>query len=87
MSAALAHAYIPPDDDDRSASRSSMSLLEHLEELRKRLLRACIAIAAGVVVSFFFIDRIVPFVFAPMRRALPPGAQMIYTAPREAFGL
>jgi len=64
-----------------------MSLLEHLEELRKRLLRACIAIAAGVVVSFFFIDRIVAFVFAPMRRALPPGAQMIYTAPGEAFGL
>lgn len=87
MSAALAHAYIPPDDDDRSASRSSMSLVEHLEELRKRLLRACMAIAAGVVVSFFFIDRIVAFVFAPMRRALPPGAQMIYTAPGEAFGL
>jgi len=64
-----------------------MSLLEHLEELRKRLLRACIAIAAGVVVSFFFIDRIVAFVFAPMRRALPAGAQMIYTAPGEAFGL
>jgi len=64
-----------------------MSLLEHLDELRKRLLRACIAIAAGVVVSFFFIDRIVAFVFAPMRRALPPGAQMIYTAPGEAFGL
>lgn len=64
-----------------------MSLVEHLEELRKRLLRACMAIAAGVVVSFFFIDRIVAFVFAPMRRALPPGAQMIYTAPGEAFGL
>jgi len=64
-----------------------MSLLEHLEELRKRLLRACIAIAAGVVVSFFFIDRIVAFLFAPMRRALPAGAQMIYTAPGEAFGL
>ena len=64
-----------------------MSLLEHLEELRKRLLRACIAIAVGVVASFFFIDRIVAFVFAPMRSALPPGAQMIYTAPGEAFGL
>ena len=53
----------------------------------RRRPRRAVAIAAGVVVSFFFIDRIVPFVFAPMRRALPPGAQMIYTAPREAFGL
>jgi len=64
-----------------------MSLLEHLEELRKRLVRACVAIAAGVAVSFLYIDRIVAFVFAPMRRALPPGAKMIYTAPGEAFGL
>ena len=86
MAAALAHAYIPPDDDDRP-SRSTMSLLEHLEELRKRIVRACIAIAAGVAVSFVYIDRIVAFVFAPMRRALPPGAKMIYTAPGEAFGL
>jgi len=86
MAAALAHAYIPPDEDE-PPSRSSMSLLEHLEELRKRLVRACVAVAVGVAVSFFFIDRIVAFVFAPMRRALPPGATMIYTAPGEAFGL
>jgi|SRR5438105_3216658 len=86
MAAALAHAYIPPDDDERP-SRSAMSLLEHLEELRKRLLRACIAIAVGVLLSFVYIDRIVAFVFAPMRKALPPGARMIYTAPGEAFGL
>ena len=64
-----------------------MSLLEHLEELRKRIVRACIAIAVGVAVSFVYIDRLVAFVFAPMRRALPPGATMIYTAPGEAFGL
>jgi len=86
MAAALAHAYIPPDDDERP-SRSTMSLLEHLEELRKRIVRACIAIAVGVAVSFVYIDRLVAFVFAPMRRALPPGATMIYTAPGEAFGL
>ncbi|PYR34610.1 MAG: hypothetical protein DMF93_23170 [Acidobacteria bacterium] len=86
MAAALAHASLPPDDDEQP-SRWSMSLLEHLEELRKRLVRACVAIAAGVAVSFLYIDRIVAFVFAPMRRALPPGAKMIYTAPGEAFGL
>ena len=86
MASALAHAYLPPDDDERP-SRSSMSLLEHLEELRRRLVRACVAIAVGVALSFIYIDRIVAFVFAPMRRALPPGATMIYTAPGEAFGL
>ena len=39
------------------------------------------------MLPFFYIDRIVAFVFAPMRKALPAGARMIYTAPGEAFGL
>ena len=64
-----------------------MSFLEHLEEFRRRLVRACIAIACGAVVAFFFIDHIVAFVFKPMRQALPPGTKLIYTAPGEAFGL
>jgi len=86
VSAALARAYIPPDDDDdRNPRLGTMSFLEHLEEFRKRLIRACIAVGVGV--SFFFIDRLVAFVFAPMRKALPPGATMIYTAPGEAFRL
>jgi sec-independent protein translocase protein TatC len=87
VAAALAHAYIPPDDEDRSPERGGMSLLDHLEELRTRIVRACLAIAGGVVISFFYIDRIVAFVFGPMRAALPPGTQMIYTKPGEAFGL
>ena len=87
MSAAFANAYFPPPDEDPNPRLGGLSLLEHLEELRKRLVRACIAVAVGALVCFFFIDRIVAFVFAPMRRALPPGARLIYTAPGEAFGL
>src|SRR5258706_4136692 len=29
----------------------------------------------------------VAFIFAPMRKALPPGTRLIYTAPGEAFSL
>ena len=47
----------------------------------------CLAIAVGVLVAFTQIDRIVAFVFAPMRKALPPGTRLIYTAPGEAFSL
>lgn len=86
MPAGLAHAQLPPDEDP-NPRLGGLSFLEHLEELRKRLVRACIAIAVGAVIAFFFIDRIVAFVFAPMRKALPPGAKLIYTAPGEAFGL
>jgi sec-independent protein translocase protein TatC len=87
VAAALAHAYIQPPDDDPNPRAGGMSLLEHLEELRKGLIRACLAVAVGALVSFLFIDRIFAFVFAPMRQALPPGTRLIYTAPGEAFGL
>ena len=86
---ALAHALAPSPDDERSP-RSTQSILEHLEELRTRIVRSCIAIGVGVVICFFFIDRIVAFVFAPMRAALKAsghGTSLIYTAPGEAFAL
>lgn len=88
MSAALAHAYYPdPDrDPDDDLEHGQMSFLEHLEELRKRILHACYAIAVGMVVAFAFIDRLTAFVLAPARRALPPGVEIIYTNPGEGFG-
>jgi sec-independent protein translocase protein TatC len=87
MSAALSHSYIPPPDDDPNPRLGAMSFLDHLDELRKRLVRACIAIAVGVLASFIFIQRLFDFVFAPVRRVLPPGTTLIYTQPGEAFAL
>src|SRR6266850_810902 len=65
----------------------NISILEHLEDLRKRIVRALLAIAVGALVGFVLIDRIVAFVLGPTRRALPAGARLIYTQPGEAFGL
>jgi len=76
-----------PDDEDDESIAGKMSFLEHLDELRKRIVNACIAIAVGVLVSFFFINRIVNFLLAPTRKVLPPGVKMIYTEPGEAFGM
>ncbi len=64
-----------------------MSLLHHLEELRKCLFRSALAVGVGMCVAFFFIEQIFNFVFAPTRRMLPPGTSLIYTQPGEAFGL
>ncbi len=86
MNTALAYQLLPDDDRDEFQD-SQMGLLEHLDELRKRLLRCFIGVAVGMVCSFLFIDRIVSFVLAPTRRMLPPGASLIYTQPGEAFGL
>jgi sec-independent protein translocase protein TatC len=64
-----------------------MSFLEHLDELRRRIIHALLAIAFGVFVGFFFINRLVDFLLAPTRRLLPAGSKMIYTQPGEAFSL
>jgi len=80
-----------PDDpgeiDEPESTEGQMSFLEHLEELRKRILRSCIAIVLGVVATFWFIQPIFDFILAPTRQVLPPGVKMIYTQPGEAFSL
>ena len=78
---------LPPDEDDDISAAGKMSFLEHLDELRKRIVNSAIAIGVGVVVGFAFINRIVDFILAPTRGALPPGVKMIYTEPGEAFSL
>ncbi len=76
----------PPDDDD-DESGSKMSFLDHLDELRKRIVHACIAIAVGVGVTFAFIQPIYTFIMAPTMRVLPPGSKLMYNEPSEAFSL
>ena len=64
-----------------------MSFLEHLDELRKRIVRSCLAVAVGILVTFAYINPIFNFILAPTRKALPPGVKLIYTQPGEAFSL
>jgi len=86
MTPALGNWYDPEGEGYRPPW-AGLSLIDLLEQFRKRIVRSCIAIAVGVLVAFTQIDRIVAFVFAPMRKALPPGTRLIYTAPGEAFSL
>lgn len=78
---------LPPDEDDDAPRAGKMSFLEHLDELRKRIVNSAIAIGVCVVIGFAFINRIVDFILAPTRNALPPGVKLIYTEPGEAFSL
>jgi sec-independent protein translocase protein TatC len=64
-----------------------MSFLEHLDELRKRIVASLIGVALGVLASFTFINHIVNFILKPTWQVLPHGSRMIYTQPGEAFGL
>ena len=65
MTAALS----PRHDEDEPGGR--MSLLEHLEDLRKRLIHACVALLVGMVISLAFMRELAAFILAPTRRVLP----------------
>ena len=83
-----AHALATDDEDeDPGAPGVKMSFLEHLDELRKRIVNSCIAIAVCVAGGFYWINQIIDFILAPTRKALPPGVKLIYTQPGEAFSL
>jgi sec-independent protein translocase protein TatC len=87
-----------PDDDlveDRDDLETAaddemggkMSFLDHLDELRRRIIYAVLSIGIGFVIAFFFIDDIFNFVMRPMQQLLPPGGTLVYTDPTEAFML
>jgi sec-independent protein translocase protein TatC len=78
----------PDDDDDELAGAGGrMSFLEHLDELRKRIIHALLGILAGVAISIFWIGAIFDFLLAPAKSVLPAGSTLIYTQPGEAFSL
>ena len=64
-----------------------VSILDRLDDLRRRLVRSAVAACLGMLVGFALINRIVDVILAPTRHALPSGTQLIYTEPGEAFGL
>ena len=79
---------VPQDDDELYDEASGrMSFLEHLDELRRRLVASALSLAFGTLVAFFFIDRIFTFIMRPLYDKLPAGSKLIYTEPTEAFFL
>ncbi|MEO1398370.1 MAG: twin-arginine translocase subunit TatC [Pseudomonadota bacterium] len=62
-------------------------LVEHLVELRQRLVRALIAVAVVFVIAFYFADEIFQFLVIPYERAAGENQklQLIFTAPQEFF--
>ena len=75
------------DDDGSEDDAGRMSFLDHLDELRRRLVAAAISLAVGTLVAVFFIDRIFDFIMRPLYDKLPAGSKLIYTEPTEAFML
>src|SRR5688500_4821865 len=72
-----------PEQDEFASAR--MSFLEHLDELRKRIIRACLGVLVGVAVSVYWISDIFHFLLRPAQSVLPEGSYLIMTLPGEGF--
>ncbi|MEJ8475999.1 twin-arginine translocase subunit TatC [Roseibium algae] len=72
-------------DEDIDASKAP--LIEHLIELRQRLMKSVIAIILMFIVCFYFATDIYNILTVPYLRAAPDpdSVQMIFTAPQEWF--
>jgi sec-independent protein translocase protein TatC len=55
----------PKNDMPEEESGAQMSLLEHIDELRDRLLKALLSLLAGTVVGFLFAAEVMRFLQAP----------------------
>ncbi|MFL6292971.1 MAG: twin-arginine translocase subunit TatC [Thermoanaerobaculia bacterium] len=59
--------------------------MEHLEELRTRLLRSVIILAAAFGPCWYYVDEIFAFLQRPILKLLPPGKKLAYTGMTDPF--
>jgi len=72
-----------------AAPGGHMTLMDHLVELRTRLVRVCLAVAAGALVAWFLYQPILDLLLGPLREAAPAGSnlaeKLLTTDPLEPF--
>ena len=69
------------DNDEET----SMNFLDHLKELRQKLIYSIIFSILSFIVSFYFSQSIFEFLAKPLTSILQDGNGLIYTALQEAF--
>ncbi|MBV8543552.1 MAG: twin-arginine translocase subunit TatC [Acidobacteria bacterium] len=78
----------PADEEAPDADLPKMSFLDHLEELRKRLIISIIAVFVAFLACWNYADKIFGLIQAPLTKFLPPGDQKLaYTRLTEPFFL
>jgi sec-independent protein translocase protein TatC len=66
------------------AELPGMSLMEHLEELRRRIVHSAIYLAVGFCAAWFLHDRLVGFIQAPLAKI---GKSLVFTHPMDPLNL
>jgi sec-independent protein translocase protein TatC len=74
-----------PKPEHEEPESGKMSFLDHLDELRKRLVHIAIFLAVGFLACWFFAKRIYDFLAVPIVKYLPKGVKLAYTNPTDPF--
>lgn len=75
-----------PDQDQPYYGAGEMTLLEHLRELRNRVVWCAIAVVVGIVVCVFFWETIIGWMVAPAREEIEDFKPDIFS-PTETIGI
>ena len=84
MTTTIAPPETPPPPPDFDGSRP-MTILEHLQELRVRLIWCCLGLILGVAVSAVFTNQFFDFLTEPFRENAPANARTVTNKPLEGF--
>jgi sec-independent protein translocase protein TatC len=71
--------------ENAEKQESEMHLTDHLEELRKRLITAFIAIAVATVGAYYFSEDLFRLLMAPLLNVMPADSGLIFTSLTETF--
>lgn len=71
--------------EEEEADDRPMGLMDHLSELRGRLVRCCLAVMVGFIACWAVVDPIFDALVAPLLSVLPDGSHAIYTTLPEGF--
>jgi len=73
------------DDEAAQQEETRAPLIEHLIELRQRLLYSMVGLLLTFFVTYYFSEEIFGFLVAPLADELGQGRRMIYTSLTETF--
>ena len=73
------------NEAESSTDEVKMSFLDHLSELRRRLLWSVLAVVILFIPAFYFSAQIFDFLMEPLIENLPEGSMLIFTRPAEGF--
>jgi len=86
----MAETETPTQNTERSSGLISMGLLDHLEELRKCVVRSMYSVIVGFGVSYYWHNEIFAWIQKPIVDALKQNdmsTQLVYTNPIDPFNM